>query len=421
MRDRTPCLTVTGVGLVTALAQSVADTWNALARGRSGITALRPAVGGCLAGATIAGLAPPTDLRVPKHAKFMGRAAVCGVRAMLDAVAAAGLRSSGLEPAAIGVYTGTGETGLDAGEFFPALDHAWQRDPSLDFRHVCGSASKLVDPYFSLRTLSNGTAALSAIELPAHGPSINFVQGATASAHALACACDDLEEQKIAAAVVIGCDALVTTASLLAYTREGLLSPRPPDDACKPFSAPGDGFVLGEAAAAVVLESDREARARGACRLGTVRGVGFAATPGGGPGAIDETDEFDACVRAISAAGGSDDAGCVFAFGDPTPRGGQVELACLASAFGRSVPVTTLTGALGYVGAATSLVQVAVALHSLAAGVPAAVRAGHQGRPTAIDLVLGAPRAPHAGRTTVCLARSFAAEHAALVVAEAAP
>jgi 3-oxoacyl-[acyl-carrier-protein] synthase II len=415
-----PFASVTGVGLVTALGPTVADTWRALAAGRCAIGALPRAIAGCQSGAPIADLLAPAGLRVPKHAKFMGRATLCGVRAALDAVAHAGLGARGLEPESIGVYTGTGETGLDVQEFFPALDHAWGADPSLDFRHLDGPASRLVDPYFSLRTLSNGAAALTAIELPARGPSVNFVQGATASAHALACACADLEEERVDAAVVIGCDSLLGTAAMLAYGREEMWSRQPPDQACQALPEHGGGWVPGEAGAAVVLERARDAAARGARRLGTVRGVGFAhSRPGAGPGTAPESDETQACARALAAAGGAAGTGAVIAPGDATPRGAGAELGCLGHTFRGAVPVTTLTGALGYVGAATSLVQLAVAVYSMVHGVPPAVRTVPRHQPASLDLVHGTPRPVQAGRAIACLARSFCAEHAAVVVAAA--
>ena len=410
---------VTGVGLVTALGHTVSDTWHALAAGRHAIASRAEAIGGCQAGAPVVDLTAPADLRVPKHAKFMGRAALCGVRAALDAVALAGVGTGRVASESIGVYAATGETGLDVQEFFPALDVAWQEDAALDFRHLVGRASRLVDPYFSLRTLSNGTAALSAVELAARGPSINFVQGATAGAHALACACADLDERRVDAAVVIGCDALLTTASQLAYAREGVWSRLPPDRACRAFSGVnGDGFVPGEAGAALVLERTQEVAARGVRSLATIRGVGFAVTsPGPMSDAASAAPEREACARALAEAGGTADAGAVFAPGDPTPRGAWAEVAVLAALLGAAVPVTTLSGALGHLGAATSLVQVVLGLHSLAAGVPPAARVPLDHVGAAIDLVRDVPRPIPAGRTIVCLARSFSAEHAAIVLA----
>jgi 3-oxoacyl-[acyl-carrier-protein] synthase II len=274
---------VTGAGLVTALGADTRSTWTRLERGESAVAPLRrfdPPPGAARSGAEAGSLDPPPGLRVPKHAKFMGRATRCAVVAATEAIAQASLASAGVDPDRFAIMTGTGDTGLDVEEFFPSLTAAWAGEETLDYAAWGGRASRLVDPYFSLRTLSNAAAALLAIELGARGASSNFVQGACAGAHALAAACDELHERRSDVVLVTGSDALVDLSSWLAYSRVNRLSRLPPDRACRPFDVEADGLALGEAGAALVLERAADARARGARVLGEVAGVGLACARG---------------------------------------------------------------------------------------------------------------------------------------------
>ena len=95
------------------------------------------------------------DLRVPKNAKFMGRAVACGARAAHRAVRTSGIDLEAFDPYRIALYTGSGQTGLEADEFFDALETAAGGDADADYRLIGGRASRRIDRYWSLRTLAN--------------------------------------------------------------------------------------------------------------------------------------------------------------------------------------------------------------------------------------------------------------------------
>ena len=122
-------------------------------------------------------------------------------------------------------------------EFFAALEVAETGERDSTYRQLGGRASRLVDRYWSLRTLSNAGLGLLAAEFAARGPSSNFVQGETASAHALEAAYYDVLEGRCDVALAGGYDCLLTPSTYLAYQRAGMLSSSAPERACQPSSA----------------------------------------------------------------------------------------------------------------------------------------------------------------------------------------
>lgn len=420
MADRTPAIAVTGMGLVTAVGPDVASTWASLLAGRSGVTEIerlarwreeRPMA------ARVPQLGPPDGLRVPKHAKFMGRSALCAMHALGQAVGSSGVLSGDVDPYRVAVFAASGESGLDYDEFFPALDAAWSGGDSGEYRHVGGPAARLVPPYFSLRSLANGPAALAAIELGVLGGGLNFVQGATSSARALAAALDELRDGGADRAVVLASDALATAAPWLAYERAGLLAHGPPPRSCTPFDRAREGFALGEAGAALVLERADDARSRGARVLGEIAGVAFSTlTDGAAPGdharALREGLAATACGDPMLAPAAA------IAMGDATVEGGRAELALLA-ALPCDVPVTALTAATGFVGAATSLLQVTVALCAVQHRCVPAVVGLVEPVATGVDLVQGAARLIRDDGHVLCLSQDFCGGHAAVAIGQA--
>jgi 3-oxoacyl-[acyl-carrier-protein] synthase II len=427
-------IVITGLGLCTALGGTARETWLALAAGRSGIGAampFAPPAGREPAMALVASADRAPELRVGKLAKFAGRSVACGLRAAQEAVGAARLAEAGVDPMRLAVHTASGQTGLDVDEFFPALGVAWTEDPSLDVASLGGRASRLVDPYFSLRTLANGGLALLATEIGARGPSANHVHADTAGARALRAACLDLLEDRADAAVVAAFDSLAHVSAWLAWERRGLLSRWPAPRAVRPFDAGRDGLVLGEGAAALVLERAETARARGAPVLADLLGVGLADT------AFDLDDPRSpaqlarAWARAFECGPGEGAAASqggpalVVAHGLATRESDAVEAALLLDVAQPDVPITAFKGATGYLGAATALVETALLVLALQArSAPAIVGLDEPDPAFRLSLVRGRARAldaPAGGAAGAVCAWSWTGECAVVAVRAEAP
>jgi len=243
---------VTGLGAVTPVGNDAATTWDALTQGRSGIGPItrfdasgdRVRIAG-----EVTGFDPAAYLdhkRVRRSARF----AQFAVAAAREAVRDAGLAE--LDADRTGVVVNTAVTG------FPEIQGG------VESLHDRGA--QRVSPYFVSSVIPNMPACEVAMDLGVHGP---------VTAGALACASGVyalLDARRLILAgeadVVIagGTDAGITSVMLAGLTNMGALSRRndEPERASRPFDADRDGFVFGEGAVLLVLESAAHARARGA-------------------------------------------------------------------------------------------------------------------------------------------------------------
>ncbi len=412
-----PRVAVTGVGLTLPIGLSVGEVRERSRAGDSGIGPLRRFDAAGYAGRAAAEV-PEFDLsaslRFPKNQKFMNTSVRCAMRAALEAVAASQVDLKRYDPFRIAVYTGSGQTGLEGAAFFDALDLVATGDEAQDFANLGGRASRLVDPYFSLRTLANAGVGLLSAECGARGPSGNFVQGDTASALAIASGYYDLVEGRADVALVGGYDSLFDVSTYLAYEKAGLLSPSAPDRAYRPFDRARDGIVPGEGAGFLVLERLDDVRGRGGPRAGEIVGVGSSME------ALDtlEAKTSECALRsAIGAATGGQTCDFIVAHGIGTPAADRRE-ADLLRAVAPQVPVTAFKGQTGYLGAATAAVEAVLAL--LAAEqreVPAIAGLVDCDSDLTLDFVVGRPRPlDRESPTALCLSWSWFGQCAALCV-----
>ena len=349
-------IVITGIGVAVPGGIGAETVAGRALRRESGIGPLRRLGNlgpGCAAGGEVPAFDLDALLRVPKNIKFMSRSVECAVLAASEAVSQAGGLDE-VNPRRIGIYTGSGQTGLEPSEFFAALELAEAGDEALTYKHLGGRASRLVDRYWSLRTLSNAGLALLAAEFSARGPCNNYVQGDTASAHALAAGFFDVREGRADLVLAGGYDCLLTPSTYLAYQRAGLLSPSDPDRAHRPFDRERDGLVLAEGAAFVVLEQRAHAEARGVTILAELIGVGFAH-------AIDDL-ALDAMRRAIRDAADDLEPDVVIARGIGTREDDAREAAMIADLGFTETPVTAFKGLTGYLGAATAVAELSIAI-----------------------------------------------------------
>jgi 3-oxoacyl-(acyl-carrier-protein) synthase len=383
---------VTGIGLAVPGGIGAGAVAARALRGESGIGPLRRLGNlghGCAAGGEVPAFNLDESLRVPKNIKFMSRSVECAVLAASEAVSQAGGLGD-VDPSRFAIYTGSGQTGLEPSEFFAALEIAETGDEALTYKHLGGRASRLVDRYWSLRTLSNAGLALLAAEFSAHGPCNNYVQGDTASAQALAAGFFDLREGRADVVLAGGYDCLLTPSSYLAYERAGLLSSSDPGRAHRPFDRERDGLVLAEGAAFVVLELRAHAEARGATILAELLGVGLAQGVDERPSPIIATD---AARLAIRDAAGDVEPDVVIAHGIGTRDDDAREAMMLAELGFDQTPVTAIKGLTGYLGASTAVAELCIAiLGARLRAVPPIARFETADTDCPLDLVAAVPR-----------------------------
>jgi 3-oxoacyl-[acyl-carrier-protein] synthase II len=254
---------VTGLGALTPLGLDVPSTWDALLAGRSGIgpvtrfdaSGLPTRIAGEVDGFD------PVAVLGDKRARRTARFSQLAIAAAREAVADAGVEpGASADPARVGVVVNSAVGGLPETEH--EVELLGERGP------------RRVSPYFVASTIPNMPACEVAIDLGAHGP---------VNASALACASGNaalLEGRRLILAgeadVVVagGTDAGIAPVMFAGLSNMGPLSQRndDPEAASRPFDAARDGFVFGEGAVVMVLESAEHAAGRGARVHGTVLG-----------------------------------------------------------------------------------------------------------------------------------------------------
>jgi 3-oxoacyl-(acyl-carrier-protein) synthase len=344
----------------------------------------------CRAGAHVPEFDLSNVLRFPKNARFMNHSVRCAMRAAREAACRAGLQWDQLDPLRIALYTGSGQTGLESDDYFRALEAAWADEREMDFKYLGGLPSHLIDRYIVLRTLANGGLGLLSTEFGIQGPNSNIVQSDTAAAMALSCAYHDLLGNRCDVALAGGHDSLLSVSNYLAYEKAGLLSASEPGEAYRPFDRQRDGLVLGEGSGFFVLERWEDAAARGAEIVGELCGVGCATGLEDGSQSASAAGALQAAVA--EAVDGSQ-IDFVVARGIGTPSGDSQEAQMIAAAVGSRVPVTALKSRTGYLGAATTAVELGVGLLCAREGSALPIlRHTDADSDCLLDLVVGEPR-----------------------------
>jgi 3-oxoacyl-[acyl-carrier-protein] synthase II len=253
---------ITGIGAVTPLGLDRDATWQGLLAGKSGVgpvTAFDASHLPTRIAAEVHGFHPEAHFPA-KRLRRMARFSQFAVVAAREAMADAGLVVAEREAERVGVIVNAAVAGFDTVESATRL--------------LLAPEPEVPSAYFVPSSLTNMPACEIAIDIGAHGP---------VNASALACASGVyalLEARRLIlseeADVVVcgGTDAAITPAMFAGLVSMGAMTTRndDPQGASRPFSADRDGFVFGEGAVIMVLESARHARARGATPYAALAG-----------------------------------------------------------------------------------------------------------------------------------------------------
>ncbi|HEU4930067.1 MAG TPA: beta-ketoacyl synthase N-terminal-like domain-containing protein, partial [Candidatus Krumholzibacteria bacterium] len=275
---------VTGIGVVSAYGIGREAFWSGLAAGRS-----------CARLLDFPGIenlpvrfAAPVPLRdeelaerLPnaKSAKTMSRAATFAMLAAVEAMQQSGLDSTAVDPSRVGTALGMGGLGLFDREYvertFDVFARAYDAgrgalDRSTVWRHTLEG----INPLTPLKALPNIATAHVAIQLDARGPSNTYTTACTSGAQAIGEAYRLVQRGECDVVIAGGADSMVNPNGMVAFTALGVLSQNNDEYqvAARPFDKRRDGFMLGEGAAVLILESLDCCRARGAQPLAEVMG-----------------------------------------------------------------------------------------------------------------------------------------------------
>ena len=334
---------VTGLGAVTPIGNNVADYWSGLTSGRNGvasITLFDAERHACRFAAEVKDF-DPTGFLEPKEAKRWDRFCKFGVVAAKQALADAGLEITEANSERIGVSIGSGVGGLLTME---TQAHVLE-----------GKGPSRVSPFTVPMMIPNMATGLAAIALGAKGPSSAVATACAAGSNAIGDAFRLLQMGKADAMICGGAESAITPLGVAGFASAKALSFRndDPATASRPFDKERDGFVIGEGAGVLVLETLEHAEARGATILAEMVGYGTTCdahhitspTPGGVGGA--------AAMRLALEDGGltAESIDYVNAHGTSTPANDSNETPAIKSALGsraHQIPVSSTKSMTGH-------------------------------------------------------------------------
>jgi 3-oxoacyl-[acyl-carrier-protein] synthase II len=341
---------VTGLGATTPLGGDVASSWEALLAGRSGVRRLDEEWIKDYPAQLVASLAEDPVSKLDRvRARRLDRSQQVAVVAAQEAWESSGAADAGAEPERIAVVFGTGIGG--------ALTLLGQDDVLEE------KGPKRVSPFTIPMLMPNGPAAAVGLAIGAKGGVHAPVSACASGAEAIRWGLDLLRFDRADVVLVGGAEACVHPLPMAGFAAMRAMSTRndEPERASRPFDKARDGFVLGEGAAALVLERADAARARGATIHARLAGAGATAD---GYDLVAPHPEGEGAGRAIGAAlrdaGLSPtDIGHVNAHATSTPVGDTAEAAAIRNAIGEHVLVSATKSQTGHLlGAAGALESV---------------------------------------------------------------
>ena len=277
---------ITGMGVVCPLGNDVESLWQAILAGKSGV-----------AKTTIfdASTFPTTfDAEVkdydfaeyttnPQLHKHGNRGSGFVIGATAQACKQAGIDvetaepTDGIDRSKLGIYLGAGEGSVDNDVFFAAIVEGWDADKNeMDWDRWAQVAFGRMDPMCELEQEPNMPAAHIAMLTGARGPTRSCLTACAASTQSVGEAMMLIRKGDADIMIAGGAHSMIHPLGLMGFNRLTALSTRndSPETASRPFSATRDGFILGEGAAIIILESLTSAKKRGVEILAEVIGYG---------------------------------------------------------------------------------------------------------------------------------------------------
>jgi 3-oxoacyl-[acyl-carrier-protein] synthase II len=334
---------VTGLGAVTPIGNNVSKYWEGLRTGRNGVAAITlfdASRHPCRFAAEVKDF-DPSDSIERKEAKRWDRFCQFAVVAAKQAVAQSGLEIQAGRPERVGVSIGSGVGGLLMME---------------TQAHVLADRGpERVSPFCVPMMIPNMAAGLTAIALGARGPSTAASTACAAGSNAIGDAFRLIQLGQADAMVCGGAESAITPLGVAGFASAKALSFRndDPATASRPFDRERNGFVIGEGAGMLVLESLDHARARGAAILAELVGYGmtcdayhYTLPSPGGVGAAE-------AIRLALADGrlNPEDVDYVNAHGTSTQANDSNETAAIKAALGSramAIPVSSTKSMTGH-------------------------------------------------------------------------
>ena len=389
---------VTGMGMINAVGHNKEEAFKAMCDGVSGIDYITlfdaQAEGqGVLIAGEVKGFDPETVMPA-KEVKKADRFIQLGLKAAQEAMEDANFCETEMDFERFGVAAASGIGGL------PAIE---KNSIVLETR-----GPRRISPFFIPSALVNMLGGFVSIEHGLKGPNVAAVTACAAGTHAISEAAKTIICNGAERMLVVTAESAVTGVGIGGFASMKALSTRndDPKTASRPFDAERDGFVMGEGAAALVLEEYETAVARGANIYAELIGFGES-----GDASHITSPSMDGPLRAMQAAmkmAGNPKVDYVNAHGTSTPTNDKNETAALKTLFGGKEscpPVTSTKGQTGHCLGAAGGIEAVTSLMAMKEGIiPPTINHINPDPECDLDIV---PNAARKAELNVVMSNSF--------------
>ena len=319
-------MVVTGVGLICGVGNTSGEVWANLLAGKSGVAPITH-FDTSLFASKIAGEVKgfdPLNFIEKKEVKKMGRFIHFAIAAADEAMKMSGLQVTPENATRVGVHIGSGIGGFDIIE----REHT----------NLMEGGPRKISPFFIPATIINLAAGHVSIRFGCKGPNEATSTACATGAHAIGDSFKIIQRGDADVMIAGGTEAAITPMGVGGFASMRALSTRndDPEHASRPWDKDRDGFVIGEGAGLLVLESLESAQARGAKILGEIVGYGMS---GDAYHITMPSEDGDGGFRVMSNAlkdGGitAAEVGYINAHGTSTPAGDVLEATAIRRTFG---------------------------------------------------------------------------------------
>ena len=354
---------VTGLGMINSVGQDKETAFSAILNGECGIKKIElfdaEKYSVKIAGEIVD--FDPTEVMDAKEVKKADRFIQLGIKATQEAMADANFTTE-VDKERFGISSASGIGGLPNIEKNSVICHT--RGP------------RRVSPFFIPSSLVNMLGGFISIEHGIKGPNLSCVTACAAGTHAVAEATKTIMLDGADQMLVVGAESAICGAGIGGFAAMKALSTNNenPKESSRPFDADRNGFVMGEGAAALILEEYESAVARGARIYGEIIGFGES-----GDANHITTPVVDGPLRAMKAAvkmankkvEGELKIDYVNAHGTSTPANDKNETAAVKELFGGAdncPPMSSIKGQIGHCLGAAGAIEAVVSLMAMRDG-----------------------------------------------------
>jgi 3-oxoacyl-[acyl-carrier-protein] synthase II len=317
---------VTGLGSVSPVGNNVADTWNNIVAGKSGIANITKFDASSFS-TRFAGEVKGFDIEeyLPgKEARHMDTFIHYGLAAGIQAVQDSALQVTEENADRIGVLVGSGIGGL----------------PMIEETHaeLMKRGPRRISPFFVPASIINMISGHLSIKYGFKGPNLAIVTACTTGLHCIGAAARMIEHGDADVMIAGGAESTISPLGIGGFASARALSARndDPEKASRPWDKDRDGFVLGEGAGVMVLEEYEHAKARGAAIYAEVLGFGMSGDAYHMTAPLEDGEGARRCMAAAMRDAGvnPDQIDYVNAHGTSTPLGDIAETIAIKRALG---------------------------------------------------------------------------------------